>query len=183
VLRATLSALPMNTKFKSSRPSNRMYVLKQFVLGLIALSIWPVYKIIFSNGTVSNSYLYFAAATLIVTLVREAFRARVIEIEFNSDNQQIIFYFRYLFSRTRQRTLQFKFAKLEIETQTTRRDPNLTIYFLSNKVEFFRVDKDGFSNETLRNIRDLLTSWLYQFQNIRVRTTCTFIINQHVVCN
>ncbi|HEX7906267.1 MAG TPA: hypothetical protein VF487_20475 [Chitinophagaceae bacterium] len=146
----------MQTKFKSSRPNNRIYILRQFIWGIVAIAIWPVYKILFSHDSPNDSYYYIVGSVLIVTVVREVLRVRVVEIEFNSETQQIIFNFQNLFSQTRQKVLKFKFAKLEIDMHIGWRNDSLTIYFLSSKIEIFRVDrsKDGFSNETLRNIRD-----------------------------
>jgi hypothetical protein len=133
-----------------------MYVIRQLIWGLVAFSIWPAYKFLFSSGSPTDTYYYLIGLILVVTIVREAIQVRVSHIEFNSDTQQIIFYFETLFSRKKQRVLKFKFAKLEFDTKTSWRGTNLVIYFLSNKVEIFKVDKgkDGFSSESLLNIKD-----------------------------
>jgi hypothetical protein len=147
----------MTEIFKSSRSHKRRYVVRQLIFGLAIVASWPVYKILYLNSSVSYSYYYIIGSVWVIMSFQEAFRARVSEIEFNIETQQIVFHFAKFVSRTQQKNLLFKHAKLEVDTQVGWRGESLTVYFLRNKVEVFKIDKnkDGFSNETLISIRDL----------------------------
>jgi len=141
--------------FKSRRTNNRTFVIRQLILAVIIVAIWPVYNVIVGSS-VNQSYYYIVAVVLIGTSVRECSRERVFQIEFNTETHEVIFYLERFFSRRKQKKLQFKNAKLEVDTQIAWRRRSLIIYFLSNKVEVFKIEnpKDGFSKESLENIRE-----------------------------
>jgi hypothetical protein len=146
----------MNQTFKTSRVSNRKYILFQLLPLLVIALAYPIYRSSFLNRSVDVSYYYIISIVLVFGLFREFNRDRVIEIEFNSESQQIIFLYQKVLSSKKQKTLSFKNAKLEIDTRYGWRGKSLIIYFLSAKVEYFKIEKtkDGFSNETLVSIRD-----------------------------
>jgi len=146
----------MNQTFRTSRLNNRQYILRKMLFLVAIVAVLPILIKIIGLRPLSQTSYIIIWVTGIYTLLREAFRDRIIEIEFNSDTGQIIFHYEKLFSKKKQKILLIKNARLEIHTDYSRQDKNLVIYFLSAKVEYFKVgkNKDGFTHETLAGIRD-----------------------------
>jgi hypothetical protein len=100
-----------------------------------------------------------AVALILMKIIDEVGKERLIEIRFDSDNKQVIFIYKTLFSATKQKTLPLDNARLEIHESKSKRSwlwEPLTLYFLKNKKEVFEIkkSKDGFTLASLRQIID-----------------------------
>jgi hypothetical protein len=102
-------------------------------------------------------YYELAATLLLIRIIDETSKKRLKEVRFDKDKNQIIFTYKLLLSTTKQKTLSFENARLEITESKSKKfslwDP-LTLYFLNGKKEIFEIkkSKDGFSVNTLRQI-------------------------------
>ena len=90
-------------------------------------------------------------------IVDETSKDRLTEIRFDTENSQVIFIYKTLFSEPRQKLLPLEKARVEIaqskSSWTWLWEP-LTLYFLKNKKEVFEIkkSKDGFSVDKLKEI-------------------------------
>lgn len=111
----------------------------------------------FPTAFIKDTYYWVAGALILMRIVDETGKDRLIEIHFDTDNKQVVFIYKTLFSAPRQKTLSLDNARLEItqskSSWTWLWEP-LTLYFLKNKKEVFEIkkSKDGFSVEKLREI-------------------------------
>lgn len=145
----------MTEVFTSKRKSNKKYILIQLTIALVAIIAFLIYKREDLSRYSSRLSNYIWAIGFILLFLRESLSKRVSKIEFNDEFQQVIFYFDTLFSGTKQLKLDYKDAKLEYANRFAWRGDHLVLYFLTKKADIFKIDryKDGFSKETLNNIK------------------------------
>jgi hypothetical protein len=137
--------------------SNSLHFFKQLFITFVIILLPILYDLLFSTTFIKEMYYELAATLLLIRIIDETSKKRLKEVRFDKDKNQIIFTYKLLLSTTKQKTLSFENARLEITESKSKKfslwDP-LTLYFLNGKKEIFEIkkSKDGFSVNTLRQI-------------------------------
>ena len=137
--------------------ANSFYFFKQLLSTVVIVSLPILYDLLFPTAFIKDTYYWVAGALILMRIIDEAGKDRLTEIRFDTDNNQVIFIYKTLFTALRQKTLPLENARLEIaqikSSWTWLWEP-LTLYFLKNKIEVFEIkkSKDGFSVDKLKEI-------------------------------
>jgi hypothetical protein len=133
------------------------YVLKRFLATAAILFLPIFFDLFFPIDFIADTYYSIALVLMFIKIIDELAKNRLTEIRFDADCNQVIFVYKTLFILSRQKTLPFDNARLEIaqskSSWTWLWEP-LTLYFLKNKKEVFEIkkSKDGFSIDKLKKI-------------------------------
>jgi hypothetical protein len=139
------------TTFKTDRASAAGYIFKDWLTSVGIVALPAIYGLLFPGKPfiIKGSYFFIAGGALLAGLVARINEDRLYEMNFDREKRQIGFLYKRLFSDPKQKTISFDNVRLKIDE-----GKSLTLSFFEGKKQAFRISKykDGFSNDTLREI-------------------------------
>lgn len=125
--------------YKTDRPN--FFFFRQLLTTIAIVSLPIFYDLLFPTTFIKDTYYWVAAALILMRIIDETSKDRLTEIRFDTDNKQVIFIYKTLFSSSRQKILPLENARLEIaqskSSWTWLWEP-LTLYFLKNKKRYLK---------------------------------------------
>jgi len=142
--------------YKTDRP-NSFYSFKQLFTTVVVVLLPVFYDQLFPTGLIKDTYNWVAGTLILMRIIDEIGKDRLVEIHFDTDKMHVIFIYKTFFILTRQKTLKFDTLLIEIvqsKSNWTWFFEPLSLYFLKDKKEVFQINKskDGFSVEKLKEI-------------------------------
>lgn len=143
--------------FKTDRPNQVNYVFREFFISIVLTAIPILIDLLFKTTLVKEAYYFIVYPGLLMRFIININTDRLYQIIFDTDKKQIIFLYKNLLSKAKQKTLLFDNSRVEINQNKSRWtwfwEP-LTVYFLKDKMEVFEIrkSKDGFSVDKLKAI-------------------------------
>ncbi len=142
--------------FKTER-SNSFHLFKHLLTTILFVSLPIFYDTLFPTTLIKDSYYWFATAFILMRIIDETTKDRLMGVCFDTSNRQVLFIYKTMLSAPKQKILPLESAKLEIaqsKLSWARLWEPLTLYFLKNKMEVFEIkkSKDGFSIDELTKI-------------------------------
>lgn len=143
-------------QYNSDRQFNFSYVFRQLRDSILITAIPVFIDFIFGTHLVKEAYYYIVMPGILLRLGNTITTDRIYQINFDTDNRNIEFYFKSIISKPKRKTLSFNDVKFETsfnKSATWLFEP-LTLYFFKNKKEVFEIkkSKDGFSIDKLEAI-------------------------------
>ncbi len=147
--------------FKTDRPNEILYVTKELFIDLMLSFIPIIIDLIFNLSIIKSSYYFIVFPGLIMRLVFNIIKNRLDEIIIDFNKKKVIFHYKSIFSRVKQKEIRFEECNIEISWYKPKLKlfkDSLTLYFLKDKMEIFEINqrKDGFSIEKLKQILETI---------------------------
>lgn len=142
--------------YKTERTNNN-FIYKNILRTTVILLLPVFIDRLLPTPIIKESYFWIAGAILVMRVIDELNRERVLEIRIDKENNQLLFQYKSILSAISYKIIPFN--EVQIEMVKSKSDwkwliEPITLYFLNNKKEVFKVNgsKDGFSVGKLMEI-------------------------------
>ncbi|MBB1285579.1 hypothetical protein HRH25_14430 [Flavisolibacter sp. BT320] len=132
--------------------------MKAYLFNVGMLSIPIIYDIAVPNSFIKSGYYFFVSGFLLINLVKETLSDKTFRVFFDEENRQIVLGSKALFSKPKQKAIQFSQARLEYidEGNFLFFKGNLKLCFMKDKMEVacIREGTRGFSKEVINEMME-----------------------------